>query len=683
MLVRLCLFALTFTVAAASTANRSATSAPAVLTGEPLTVPVCGGDLFVKSPNFEAHLRTLKSLGATSVQTYIYWNHVEKSPGVYDWSEYDAEIAIYQRVGLKWVPFIVMSPWYATPEFIRQTPGMPMLRCLDHQRDSQIPSIWSPALRSHIRTYLTKFSERYSPTGIIESVNIGISGDYGEAIYPVVGNWPGSYHSHAGYWCADKLATEDLRRHLSAAYHGEIEALNAAWKTAYKTFDELNPFLPYRAPSERAWQELLAWYRGSMTNYADWCLGVTRELFPQNQIYLCTGGDMAPSHGSDFVAQAKIAAKHRGGIRITNEGSSFPMNVRYTRLVASACRQYGAYFGHEPASLVTPAGMVGRIFNAVTSGANQLFAYDNPDLVDAKTTVVVGPMGENLRRFQSLLRQQTPIIETAVYHPNLSSEQLKSEEGARISMFKLGELFADLRRFVDYDMVDDAMVHDGALNSKRILIVAGTEVMPAETIQRIESWVRGGGVAFFLSSRPVTWAGDTTPIDRLLGFTPETDTIDGLSVWGNVIPRPDILPSIADLKDVVFTRGYAPIASDAEILLAMQHGPQAKVAWRRKVGTGMVYSYFGPMDLKQDESSWIVSQRLPLRFMRDTLESSVREKIVAAAPASLHLDRTEVFKVRTTSGLWLLNMAEAEATVEIDGRKVTLPAHSITPPVSP
>jgi len=46
-----------------------------------------------------------------------------------------------------------------------------------------------------------------------------------------------------------------------------------------------------------------------------------REFFPNTKIYLCTGGDGHPTHGSDFTHQARIAAKHRAGIRITNEGS--------------------------------------------------------------------------------------------------------------------------------------------------------------------------------------------------------------------------------------------------------------------------------------------------------------------------------------------------------------------------
>ena len=39
---------------------------------------------------------------------------------------------------------------------------------------------------------------------------------------------------------------------------------------------------------------------------------------------------MAPEHGSDFSAQAKLAAKYGAGIRITNESSSFAHNFRLT-----------------------------------------------------------------------------------------------------------------------------------------------------------------------------------------------------------------------------------------------------------------------------------------------------------------------------------------------------------------
>ena len=149
--------------------------------------------------DIDATLDLLRSMGVTSIQTYIYWNKVEKAPGVLDWSEYDADVALYHKHGFKWVPFVTTGPWYVTPEFFRKDPQMVMLRCAEHDRDTELPSIWCPRFREYIADFYREFAAHYGPMGVLESVDLGISGDYGEAIYSVIGNWPGEYHSHLGY----------------------------------------------------------------------------------------------------------------------------------------------------------------------------------------------------------------------------------------------------------------------------------------------------------------------------------------------------------------------------------------------------------------------------------------------------------------------------------------------------
>lgn len=655
---------------------------PAEAAPQPLALTFCGPDtLAPDTKDVDARLELLRSIGATSIQSYIYWNRIEKAPDVLDWSAYDREALKFKQHGLKWVPFVIMGPWYVTPEFVRQDPKITMYRCLEHGRDSGIPSLWSPRLRDYVRTYLRRFAEHYGPMGVIESVNIGITGDYGEAIYSVIGNWPGAYHSHNGYWCGDPLAEADFRRHMEKLYPDGIQALNRSWQTGYAGFAEVKPFSPTKAPSERAWQEFLAWYRGAMTDFAEFCLAATREAFPQADIYLCTGGDMSPEHGSDFFAQAKVSAKYRAGIRITNESSSFPANVRYTRMVASASRHYGTYFGHEPAAVVTPAGMVGRIFNAVTSGANQLFAYYTDDIVDVTGPApAVGPSGMHLQRYRGLMNHLTPRIETAVYHANPSSQQVLSAEVSRTALADYGEMLTEIRRFIDYDLVDDRLIQEDALEHKNILIVASAQVMDARTTRRIADWVRKGGILFCLASRPVDWDGSTAAFDTLAGLTPQTDQIDGISTDGIAVPRPEMLPSIASLKDVFFTRAYTELAPDAELLLGMVYAPKAGVAWRRNLGRGTVFTYFGPMDLRQQEGDWILSHRLPLRFVRDGMQTCIREKLLGEIPPSLNLDTPDVFKVMTGSGLWLLNMGDQTRQVDARGKQTDLPPHSIVQP---
>ncbi len=618
-------------------------------------------------------LEVLKRMGVTSIETIIFWNQIEKTPGVLDWSDYDAEVARYKEHGLKWVPFVIAGPWWTTPEFVRQDPQVVKLRCLEHDRDSAIPSIWAPRIREYVRTYLKRFAEHYRPTGVLESIDLGISGDYGEAIYSVFGSWPGEYHSHQGYWCGDALAVADFRRAMRELYPDGVAALNRSWGSHYASFDDVRPFLPARAPSERAWQEFLRWYRGAMVSYADFWMKTAREAFPETDLYLCTGGDMAPEHGSDFSAQAKVAARYGGGVRITNEASSFPMNVRMTRLVDSAGRFYGAYLGHEPAAFVTPEGMLGRLFNAVTSGARQLFFYYNTPVVVAEKDgrLVPGEGGRYYETYRDLMKTARPVIETAVYFPNPAAGE------TRHARQDFSDLADQIRRFVDYDFVDDRLIHDGALSGKSVLIVAGVEVIDTATTARIEQWVRDGGIVFLLDRRLTDWDGRTSAFDALVGLTPQTDEVEGLSEL--LVEQPRALPSIAALSGIYVTRGFTALQADCEPLLAMQYAPKVKVAWRRRLGAGAVYAYFGPMDLMQIEQNWMgmVAQKLPLRFIRDSIQTGVAEGIVKKEPPTLNLSVPDLYKVQTDAGLWILNMGNESRKIEVAGQPVEVPARSI------
>lgn len=644
---------------------------PAAGPGAPMAITI-NSWLPDDKTDVEARLVVLKQLGVTSIQSYIYWNKVEKTPGVLDWSEYDAEVRLYQKYGFKWVPFVIAGPWYVTPEFVRQDPAITLYRCLDHDRDGGMPSLWSPKLKVYIRDYLRRFAEHYRPMGVLESVNIGITGDYGEAIYSAIGNWPGAYHSHYGYWCGDRLAVADFQSRLQALYPAGVAALNAAWGTHYQSFAEIRPFLPNRAPSERAWQEMLAWYRGAMTDWSEFWLSTTRELFPGTDIYLCTGGDMAPEHGSDFSAQAKVAAKYGAGVRITNEASSYPSNVRLTRMVASAGRFYGAYFGNEPASIVTPDGILGRQFNAVTSGARQLFTYLSTDMVTKQPdgTYAPGPSGRHYLDHRELMRVQQPAIDVAVYQSNPPMTEQWYERNDN------GDIASAIRRFVDYDFVDDRLVRDGALRDKRILLVYNNKVMAADVLERIRDWVQGGGVAFFLSSRGTDLDGHKEAYDSFLGLTPASDEMTGINTI--TVRDPKAYPSIAPLTDLIGTVALTNQTKDCEILLGLEYSKDLGVAWRRPLGSGLVYAYFGPMDLKVQEMSWVTAKQLPLRFLRDSLRQCIAEGRIKREPPTLNLDVPEVYKVQTAAGLWVLNLQAAPQTITIGGKPVEVPAKSIT-----
>lgn len=594
---------------------------------QPLEVTLLDSDKAEALPR----LKLYKEIGATSMQSYVFWRSVEKSPGNYDWSEYDRYVAALRANGLKWVPFVVAGPWYMTPDFARPADQVTFARCLEHGADSKIPSIWCPEFRKTIEAYLQAFADHYLATGMLESVNLGITGDYGEAIFQVIGNWPGAYHSHSGMWCGDPLAVADLQKRCREAYDNRIERLNEDWRTCYRDFAEIRPFNRLHAPSLRAWDFLVRWYRGSMTAYADWWLATARRIFKDTPLYLCTGGDMAVEHGSDFSAQTKAAARHGAGVRITNEGSSLAANVYLTRLVDSAARFYGGFAGHEPASAVTPVGSLGRLFNAHTSGARQLFIYAG-NILDGDKPSEALPL---LRSHSEYMFQARPAAEVAVLYgtTNWNIERLEPD------------LFYRLRDGLDYDFVDEAMTLDGALDRYKVLLVFNVRWIPEPVVGRIRDWVERGGALVTLTTRAMGLDEKTAAWDRLIGLQPDAEETVGFAA-GMRLLAPDVLPSFKEAGHWITPTAMSHQTDDCQVLLRMSEplgadNPGAggieggANAWLRPAGKGVVLAYWGPVGLATKEGDWNILPPLPCYFITDAIQYLVREGKLSGAPGTL------------------------------------------------
>jgi len=429
-----------------------------------------------------------KAYGVTSVESYVTWQTVEEAGrGQWDWSHWDKQVAVLQKYGLKWVPFLIAGPAYATPGWFRNGPDHHPYVCLDHGQPSKVESLWNPDLRPEIERFLAAFADRYRDTGVIESVLLGVTGIYGESIYPAgpEGGWtasiPGPYHNHAGWWAGDDLAIADFRRAMEAKY-GTIARLNAAWGTKHDGFGDVTTFLPSKAPSSPACLDFCGWYEQAMTEWSRWWVEITRKHFPQTEIYLCTGGNGAPLLGADFTAQAKAIQPYGAGIRITNEGSNYAHNYAVTREVATATRFYGTFCGFEPASSVNAQGVVARVYNATASGAKQLHYYRNNVFNDPAAAA-------NFRRVASQLQRRIPAIpKVAVYLPR-AAWALDPQ-----SVEPTYHWVRSMRELVDLDLVNHQSVADGILRATKVLLVPHPNAIEPAAKAVIEAWVAAGGV---------------------------------------------------------------------------------------------------------------------------------------------------------------------------------------------
>jgi len=280
--------------------------------------------------------------------------------------------------------------------------------------------------------------------------------------------------------------------------------LRGAWGENVRDILVARPFLQKEAPNDRAWLDMVDWYQESMTQYARFWLGETRKNFPKGGIYLCTGGHAPPEHGADFGEQCRMAAEVGGGVRITNEASDYPLNFSITRWVASAARQYGAYFSFEPAGPVDANGVIARIYNATASGARGLHYYNGNLFSQPEST-------KSFIRWGGQFVQRQPITEIAVYYP---STHIK----LHTSMPFL-TMVRPLRDRFDFDYLSDHQITDGGLKKHQALVVLLGNTFESKVLDEIQKWQSKGGLLIYADGigRVRTVEGDESMNDLLFG----------------------------------------------------------------------------------------------------------------------------------------------------------------------
>jgi hypothetical protein len=508
------------------------------------------------TPAEKEALRQVREMGFTAVQTYTFWRDYEPvKRGQFEWAETDRVVRAIQEAGLKYVPFLLMGPKYAAPDWWLADPRHVGLRCLEHGKVSPIESIWSPAFREEITRVLEAFAAHYLPWNVLESVQPGIGGDYGEAIFPAVGNWPGDYHTHRGFWCAGDDAVASLRAYLQEKY-GSLDALNKAWRSRYGSFEEIRPFLKQYASSRTAYFDLIAWYQDSMTRFSEFWMAECRRIFPNIPAYLCTGGaDDEFTSGALFAAQAKAAAKHAGGIRLTNEVNKFYENFRLTAHTHAACNFYGAYLGLEPVGPITAEGVRTRNFGSAVYGNRQMFHYYH-NFFDRQD--------KPLPRSIAAMTETEPLLESAPAEKGIAFFWPVDQgllEGAMPAEARNALLH--IRRHYPVSPVSEQMILDGALEHFGCLIMMGATTTRAEVLLRIAAWVKEKGGRLLATSlcrdlelEPVA------EFDALFGILPGSE-----DAWGHTQVYLEKIPGFEALGKITefhCEHGWLDLAPETE-----------------------------------------------------------------------------------------------------------------------
>ncbi len=232
------------------------------------------------------------------------------------------------------------------------------------------------------------------------------------------------------------------------------------------------------------------WYMDAMSDWCEKWAVWAREALPETSIYQSSGGWGAVPIGTDYTAQAKSMAKLKGGIRLTNEIDGYLNNFATTRMASSAARFYGAKLGYEPAGYGSARGVMARLYNTLANGADHLFYYGG--------NITGNDQASRLwTQYAPLLdKRAKPAAEIAVFYPDTANKL--SDEVLR---YRLSSVFFDrvqaLRAVTDFDYASEQMILDGALDRYKVLVFLWGSVAEKGVIEKIDRWVRAGGVIIY------------------------------------------------------------------------------------------------------------------------------------------------------------------------------------------
>ena len=469
---------------------------------DPYTRPRAPGERMILSTSASSisDMQVLSSLGFTLFQTDSdHLSTEEAASGQWDWHTQDAARHAVQSLGLDWCYF----PHYAfPPPWYRKTVPFTPIECLEHNKPVAAFSPWDPTWPKFItRGYdalAHEFTPRTDPKAEkrgLSALYVGIHGDFGEAgllnggrVSPAIPaqleDWRrrfGSDHDHLGWWCSDPKARADFRAVMLQKY-ASLEALNAVWKRAFKTPEEIAfPTAP-RPEAKREWLDFVDWYQASVGRAVELNLDAARTHFPNSLLMLpCGFSDENPRGGNDNSLLPKLAAKYHAEVRSTH-GGLYPFAGNAATMVGrlgSASRFYNAPFWTEGQINLTPEQETERIFEAVSQGAKGYFDWANNAVANRDV----------FYRYSKYMRVEKPIVDVAMFYPAEAQKLHPDQPYAPL----FAQASAYVRDFANFDIVDDRMVTDGCLSSYRVLVLWEGMQADQATLDKIKEWVLNGG----------------------------------------------------------------------------------------------------------------------------------------------------------------------------------------------
>ncbi|HIJ65703.1 MAG TPA: family 14 glycosylhydrolase [Candidatus Hydrogenedentes bacterium] len=495
-------------------------------------------------PSIEA-LRELKDQGLWGYEDYIAWGVVEPAENRWDWSHHDEVCRRVTAAGLVYIPYI----WcHYPPIWLRDDDRITLMRSGNGGNICYMLSIYDPRTLDWYRRFYEALKAHFGDR--LTEVYACFLGPFAEGNYPLpyanfvvdVGDCPDGQ-----YWCGDRFALPLFQAAMRKKY-GSIAVLNAAWRAELGEFAAITfpPEIAGGGPAQkglarpvaqrRRWLDFIHWYHQTLIDFCAGSVDCVVEVFGRERVAAKPGGNCGGMNPVSWGTYNPGFAKMAGAKRIALQSADSHGAYWADKWTSSAYAFYGVPYRTEAAGGLTTEAFIQRTFSDVSCGASRLFSYE----LDKHMSTCV--------RYLPLFTGERGQTDVALLAPT-TLHYLGGDVAPAIAAGM------HLRDYFDYDVLDELLIEDGALERGhyRVLIAAHCPVVEAHILERIRRWNERGGLLIWAMAEPVqtvegntdlwintaTFEGDRLGKGWMFGTGPDTESL--AAVAGRVVYHSDTL----------------------------------------------------------------------------------------------------------------------------------------------
>ena len=327
-------------------------------------------------------------------------------------------------------------------------------------------------------------------------------------------------------------AKANFRKWLKKAYNNDPNAVSKAWGKEIRSWDDIDPPIGPKPDSSgidtrQSWSDLIHWYNWWLDEIT-WRSLQTARQETDKPIATMIGGPKVGFNQGICLGNVGPVVRMLGKLRPAFFNDTDAQTLFSTRYTRAACSQYGVELMQEH---VGPPHLqvfhqYNMLLNILSCGADHVHFATLGELFDPNHwfSRVWKDLAPIASRYHTGYRKS----DAAMFHSYMTSwYRWDRSNGDTVRLYdSTNTLWTPEsgypswgRALASPDVIDDAMIEDGALHGRKLLVVANSSVTVTsrKAVDAIRRWVTGGGVLIGFGAGCLSY---TVEADRSLKATP-------------------------------------------------------------------------------------------------------------------------------------------------------------------